>query len=58
MPFSYLGLCLGMQLAVVEYAQNVCDLKGVHSTEVDKKVAHPVIDFIPDQVKLLIKDYT
>ena len=49
----YLGLCLGMQLAVVEYAQNVCNLNGAHSTEVDKKTPYPVIDFIPDQVKIL-----
>ena len=49
----YLGLCLGMQLAVVEYARNVCNLKSAHSTEVDKKTSCPVIDFIPDQVKIL-----
>jgi CTP synthase len=49
----YLGLCLGMQLAVVEYAQNVCNFKNAHSTEIDKKTIHPVIDFIPDQVKIL-----
>jgi CTP synthase len=49
----YLGLCLGMQLAVVEYAQNMCNFNGAHSTEVDKKTLHPVIDFIPDQVKIL-----
>ncbi|GAI03732.1 unnamed protein product, partial [marine sediment metagenome] len=49
----YLGLCLGMQLAVVEYAQNVCNLKDAHSKEVDKKAQHPVIDFIPDQVNIL-----
>jgi CTP synthase len=49
----YLGLCLGMQLAVVEFAQNVCNLKGAHSTEADKKIAHPVINFIPDQVKIV-----
>ena len=33
----YLGLCLGMQLAIVEYAQNVCNLDGAHSSEVDKR---------------------
>ena len=49
----YLGLCLGMQLAVVEYAQNVCGIEDAHSTEVVKKIAHPVIDFIPDQVKIV-----
>ncbi len=49
----YLGLCLGMQLAVVEYAQNVCNLKDAHSKEVDKKAQHPVIDFIPGQVNII-----
>lgn len=49
----YLGLCLGMQLAVVEFARNVCNLKGAHSTEVDKNTPYPVIDFIPDQVKIV-----
>jgi CTP synthase len=49
----YLGLCLGMQLAVVEYARNVCGLKGANTSEVDKNTPYPVIDFIPDQVKIL-----
>ncbi|MDH7518092.1 MAG: CTP synthase [Candidatus Thermoplasmatota archaeon] len=49
----YLGLCLGMQLAIVEYARNVCNMRGAHTTEVDKNTPYPVIDFIPDQVKIL-----
>ncbi len=49
----YLGLCLGMQLAVVEYARNVCGMKGANTTEVDKKTPYPVIDFIPEQVKVI-----
>lgn len=49
----YLGLCLGMQLAVVEYARNVCGMKGANTTEVEKKPSHPVIDFIPDQIKIV-----
>jgi len=49
----YLGLCLGMQLAVVEYARNCCGLREAHTTEVDKNTPHPVIDFIPEQVKIL-----
>jgi len=49
----YLGLCLGMQLAVVEYARNACGLRNAHSTEIDKKAAHPVIDVIPEQVTIL-----
>jgi len=49
----YLGLCLGMQLAVVEYAENVCNLKNAHSSEVNKKTPYPVIDFIPEQINIL-----
>jgi len=49
----YLGLCLGMQLAVVEYARNVCGLKEANTVEVDKKSSNPVIDFIPEQVTIL-----
>ena len=49
----FLGLCLGLQLAVVEYAQNVCKIEGANTVEVDKNAKHPVIDFIPDQVKIL-----
>ena len=49
----YLGLCLGMQLAVVEFARNVCNLTGANTTEVDKKTAYPVIDFIPEQVEVI-----
>lgn len=40
-------------LAVVEYARNVCGLKDANSTEVDKTTPYPVIDFIPDQVKII-----
>ena len=49
----YLGLCLGMQLAVVEFARNKCGILNAHSTEFEKKAPHPVIDFIPEQVKIL-----
>jgi CTP synthase len=49
----YLGLCLGMQLAVVEFAQNICHIKSAHSKEVEKHTPHPVIDFIPEQVTIL-----
>jgi CTP synthase len=49
----FLGLCLGMQLAVVEFARNVCGLKGANSTEVDKDTPHKVIDIIPEQAKIL-----
>ncbi|MBU0579706.1 MAG: CTP synthase [Candidatus Margulisbacteria bacterium] len=45
----YFGLCLGMQCAVIEFARNVCKLKGAHSTEFDKNVKFPVIDILPEQ---------
>ena len=45
----YLGLCLGMQLAVIEYARNVAGLRGAHSTEFDPETPHPVIHLMPDQ---------
>jgi CTP synthase len=45
----YLGLCFGLQMAVVEFARNVCGLKDAHSTEINPKTAHPVIDVMPDQ---------
>ncbi len=48
----YLGLCLGLQLMVVEYARHVCGLAGANSTEFDKKTAHPVIDFLPEQQQI------
>lgn len=49
----YLGLCLGLQLAVVEYARNVCGLKDVFSTEFKKNCLNPVIDVMPEQKALL-----
>ena len=49
----YLGLCLGMQLAVVEYARNVCGIYNANTVEVDKKSPAPVIDFIPEQVEII-----
>lgn len=39
----YLGLCYGMQLAVIEFARSVCGLKGAHTTEVDPRTPYPVI---------------
>jgi CTP synthase len=46
----YLGLCLGMQIAVIEFARNVAGLEGANSTEFDPDTEHPVIDIMPDQV--------
>jgi CTP synthase len=45
----FFGICLGMQLAVVEFARNVAGLAGANSTECDRDAPHPVIDFMPDQ---------
>lgn len=45
----FLGICLGMQLATVEFARNVLGLQGAHSTELDKETPYPIIDFLPDQ---------
>ena len=44
----YLGICLGMQLAVIEYARNVCVLSGANSTEFDPETPHPVIALITE----------
>src|SRR3989344_3009896 len=44
-----LGLCLGMQLMVIEYARNVCGIKGATSGEFDAKAEHKVIDIMPEQ---------
>ena len=46
----YLGICLGMQVAVIEYARNVVGLLGAHSTEFDQKTPHPVIGLITEWV--------
>jgi CTP synthase len=45
----FFGICLGMQLAVIEVARNVCGIKGVSSTEFDRDAPNPVIDIMPDQ---------
>lgn len=49
----YLGLCFGMQMAVVEYARNVLGLKRANSTEIDTQTPHPVIHIIPEQQRNL-----
>ncbi len=45
----YIGLCLGLQLMVVEYARHICSLKDANSTEFNKNTPHPVIDILPEQ---------
>ena len=45
----YLGICLGMQIAVAEFARNVCDMPGANSTEFDPETPFPVVDLLPEQ---------
>jgi CTP synthase len=45
----YLGICLGMHVAVSEFARHVCALDGANSTEMDPETPHPVIDLLPEQ---------
>ncbi|MBI1935426.1 CTP synthase [Candidatus Woesearchaeota archaeon] len=51
----YLGLCYGLQLAVIEFARNVCGLGDAHTTEVAPKTKNPVIDVQPAQKEILEK---
>ena len=44
-----MGICLGMQVAVIEFARNVCGLKNAHSTEIDSKTKFPVINIMANQ---------
>lgn len=52
----YLGLCYGMQLAVVEFARNVCGLKEANTTEIEPDTKYPVIDIISEQEDRLKKE--
>jgi CTP synthase len=45
----FFGICFGMQMAVIEFARNVCGLAGANSSEVDPATPHPVIDLLPTQ---------
>jgi len=45
----FFGLCLGLQVAVIEFARNVCGMENANSTEFDKTTPHPVIDLVPEQ---------
>lgn len=45
----FFGICLGMQMAVIEFARNVCGLEGAASTEQNENTAHPVVHLMPDQ---------
>lgn len=54
----FFGICLGMQMAVIEYARNVLGLKDAHSTEMDADTKNPVIDLMEEQKKVTIKGGT
>jgi len=48
----FLGICFGFQMAVIEFARNVCGLKNAHSTEIEPDCPEPVIDTLPEQKKI------
>ena len=52
----FLGLCYGMQLAVVEFARNVLGWKDAHTVEINPKTKHPVIDLMPEQKEKMAKN--
>ncbi|WP_340076657.1 CTP synthase [Leptobacterium sp. I13] len=54
----FLGICLGMQMAVIEFARNVLGLKGANSTEMDPGTPHPVIDLMETQKEVTDKGGT
>ncbi len=54
----YLGICLGMQIAVIEFARNVSGIADAHSGEFDEQCNHKVIDFMPGQSKAIDKGGT
>ena len=54
----FLGICLGMQCAIIEYARNVVGWEDAHSTEFDPSTNHPVIDIMEEQKKIVLKGGT
>ena len=54
----FFGICLGMQCAVIEFARNVLNLAGAHSTEIDHKTKYPVIDLMEEQKSIIDKGGT
>ncbi|MDO8627742.1 MAG: CTP synthase, partial [Candidatus Diapherotrites archaeon] len=48
----FLGICYGFQIALIEFARNVCGLKNANTTEIDEKTPYPVIDILPEQKKI------
>jgi len=54
----FLGICLGMQCAIIDFARHVCGLRGANSTEFNKRTKHPVIDLMESQKAIKIKGGT
>ncbi len=54
----FLGICLGLQMAVIEYARNVCGLAGANSEEMEEKPPYPVIHLLPEQRSIADKGAT
>ncbi len=54
----FLGICLGLQCAVIDFARNICGLKGANSTEFDKDTKYPVIDLMESQRAIKVKGGT
>ena len=54
----YFGICLGMQMAVIEFARHMCQLEGAHSSELAPDTKYPVIDIMPEQVAVTTKGGT
>jgi CTP synthase len=54
----FFGICLGLQMAVIEFARNVAGLKGANSTEMEPKASYPVVDLMPDQRSVTEKGAT
>jgi CTP synthase len=54
----FFGICLGMQCAVIEFARNICDMKGANSTEFDRHTEYPVISLLAEQEKVVDKGAT
>lgn len=54
----FLGLCLGLHMAVIEFARNICDLANANSSEMDPKTPYPVIDILPEQREITDKGGT
>jgi CTP synthase len=54
----FFGICLGMQCAVIEFARNILNLEGAHSTEINHKTKYPVIDLMEEQKSIIDKGGT